>query len=269
MTWPDVVPAWLTLPLYAIVPAVIACLLHAAFRRWIPPEQLIEHHDVAGFLVSVVGVLYSVVLGFLVATVWTSFQTAQQTADIEAGYVADALAFTSALPPQHRASVQKPLARYAVEVHDVEWKTLAHGREDPRAHALLVEAVAAMLAMPPPHTADLAAALEAESNRDSLIFHLRNIGDERRLRISQARSQIPASMYEALLLGAAIVVAFAFLFGVTPVRLQMTMTALLVASIGLFLGLVIELSTPYAGPIRVSSDAWAYIIHHNIAALSR
>ena len=53
------------------------------------------HHDVAGFLVAVIGVLYAVVLGFVVVTVWTAFDDAQQTADMEAGKVADAYGFAT------------------------------------------------------------------------------------------------------------------------------------------------------------------------------
>ncbi len=43
----------------------------------------------------------------------------------------------------------------------------------------------------------------------------------------------------------------------------MTMTALLAGSIGLFFGLIVELSTPYSGQIHVSRDALDFVITSN------
>jgi hypothetical protein len=57
--------------------------------------------------------------------------------------------------------------------------------------------------------------------------------------------------------------AFTFLFGVRSYAKQMFMTALLAGSIGLFFGLVIELSTPYSGSIHVSRDSLTFVIDNN------
>jgi Na+/proline symporter len=70
-------------------------------------------------------------------------------------------------------------------------------------------------------------------------------------------------MLYALLLGALFVIAFTFFFGVRSYAKQMTMTALLAGSIGLFIGLVVVLSTPYTGPVQVSRDAWNFVIDVN------
>jgi hypothetical protein len=70
-------------------------------------------------------------------------------------------------------------------------------------------------------------------------------------------------MLEALTLGAVMVVAFAFFFGVEGFFKQMVMTALLAGSIGLFFGLVIELSLPYSGAVEISRDAWNDVIAAN------
>ena len=70
-------------------------------------------------------------------------------------------------------------------------------------------------------------------------------------------------MLEALTLGAVMVIAFAFFFGVEGFFKQMVMTALLAGSIGLFFGLVIELSLPYSGSVEISRDAWNDVIAAN------
>jgi uncharacterized protein YacL len=114
-----------------------------------------------------------------------------------------------------------------------------------------------------PPNATSAQILETNTLRAALIDSLRRIGDSRRLRVVQSESQLPAGMLEALILGAIGVIAFTFLFGVRSYLKQMTMTALLAGSIGLFFGLVIVLSTPYSGPIRVSRDSMTFVIDNN------
>jgi Protein of unknown function (DUF4239) len=251
MSWVFGISIYLALPLFAAAFAAVAILAHSLARRILPPpERLSEHHEVAGFLMGVVGVLYSVVLGFLVGTVWTAFASAQQTTDLEAGYVADAFNFAGQLPMPGRGSLQRLIARYAIVVRNADWSS-PHQRGADRSGELLGSAVR------------ITASLPANTIRDSLLESIRSIGDTRRLRLVQAASRLPAGLLEALLLGAVFVVTFTFFFGVRSYIKQMTMTALLAGSIGLFFGLIVELSTPYSGAIQVSRAAWALVIANN------
>ncbi|MGC1379759.1 MAG: hypothetical protein WA814_01905 [Candidatus Baltobacteraceae bacterium] len=263
MDWLSGIPILIALPLFAVVPAAIAVIAHSIFRKYVPPEALIEQHEVAGFLVSVVGVLYSVVLGFLVGTVWTAFATAQQTIDMEAGYLADAFGYASNVQEPQRSELQRIFAKYAIGVHDSAWSVPQHGEQDPQSIKLINDAAALTFTMPPPAHASPGAVLEASMVRTELLDGIRNIADTRRLRLIQAQSRLPPGMYEALGLGAIMVIAFAFFFGVKNYFKQMLMTALVAGSIGLFLGLIVELSTPYSGSIRVSRDAWTFVIENN------
>jgi hypothetical protein len=263
MGWLSTASVLIALPAYALIFAATAVLGHSVFRRFVPPERLREQYDVAGFLVSVVGVLYSVVLGFLVGTVWTAFSAAQDTTNLEAGYVADAFNFARQVPEPQRTELETILARYAFEVRDIEPPMLGARREDARAIALMNRAVRITVTMPAPKTRNPGEILESSMLRTALMGNLRNIGDQRRLRMLQAQSRLPPGMYEALLLGAALVIAFAFFFGIRSYFKQMAMTALVAASIGLFFGLIVELSTPYSGSIQVSRDAWTLIIDNN------
>src|SRR5271165_4868506 len=159
--------AWLSnisilaaLPLFALSFAIVAVIAHTMLRRHLPPpERLSENHDVAGFLMGVVGVLYSVVLGFLVGTVWTAFASAQQTTDLEAGYVADAFNFASQLPPPGRRALQRAIARYAITVRDADWSALANGRDDTTG-LLLYRAYRLTVTAQPPRNANSAQILE-------------------------------------------------------------------------------------------------------------
>ena len=149
MVWLSTFPAVITLPLFAVIFAAVGVATHTFVRRYLPPpERLSEHHEVAGFLVGVVGVLYSVVLGFLVGAVWTNFSTAQQTADLEAGYVGDAFNYAGQLPPSQRRPLQRLIAQYAITVKTEEWSK-PNGEASDRTAQLLARAVDIAAATPP------------------------------------------------------------------------------------------------------------------------
>jgi hypothetical protein len=256
---------WLRLLAFVLVPAFVAVLAHAVFRHFVPPERLRGQHDVAGFLVAVVGVLYSVTLGFLVVTVWTSFDTSQQTSDMEAAYVGDAFSLAASLPGSTatRSRVKDLIAAYAVDVRDREWDTLAAGKQDPRARAFLLSAIKTVIEAPTPKEPNMGETLKSEFLTESALTNLRQIADTRRLRLIQAQSRLPRPMYIVLVLGALMILSFVFFFGVESSALQLTMTALIAGSIGLQFGLIRQLSTSYQGAIRISPDAWTYVIENN------
>jgi Protein of unknown function (DUF4239) len=263
MTWLSDIAVVIALPLFALVFAAVAVLAHTALRPFLPPAEVLrENHDVAGFLMGVVGVLYSVVLGFLVGAVWTAFATAQQTADLEAGYIGDAFNFAGQLASPQRRLLQRDIARYAIAVRDASALRTTWQSADATG-TLLYDATRQAVTAQPPENASNAVILENNTLRGGVIETLRQLGDTRRLRLVQARSRLPDGMLEALILGAIGVMAFTFLFGVKSYVKQMTLTALLAGSIGLFFGLIIELSTPYSGALQVSRDALRLVIANN------
>ena len=68
-----------------IVAVVIAvCVsLHAIWQRRSKSELLRKNNDVAGFLFSAVGVIYAVVLGFVVVVVWEKYDATVANVDTE------------------------------------------------------------------------------------------------------------------------------------------------------------------------------------------
>lgn len=260
MSWLVDVPVLLTLPLFAAGAAAAAVVAHLLFRRFVPPETLRDQHDFVAALLSVVGVLYSVVLGFLVGTVWTSFDAAQQNADQEARYVAIAHSYAVDLPEPQRTRVRRIIREYAVEVRDIEWRMMRQGRIDPHANSLIEEAIQTVLAMPAPTGMLPAEALRSETIVAATVQNLRKAAENRVVRVTGVRERLPSVVFEALLLGALLVVAYALFFGSKRLWIQLTTTAMLAACIGLFFGLIVDLNAPYSGPIRVSPDTWNTVI---------
>ena len=256
-------PGWFVLVLFAAMPAFVAIVVHAWFRTKVTPDKLLPHHDVAGFLVAVVGVLYAVVLGFLVISVWAGFDVAQRNADAETNDIADVLHLALALPDPTRSRVRGLLARYAVEVRDREWRMLARGDEDYKARSLMYSAFTAMATMRPSGAEPPIEVARQASVRDAALAAFRDLTSRRRQRLLDAQSQVSTTLYFALIFGAMILLSFVFLFGVDRAALQLTMTGLVAGMIGLQIGLIFELDRPFWGAIHIRADAWDMLIRDN------
>src|SRR5262245_59477853 len=98
-------------------------------RRHSELESLEEHKEVAGFLIAVVGALYSVLLAFVVVSVWESFEdadrVAQNEADLLVSLYRDADAF-----PDDTADLRTNIRGYADSVVDDEWPAMANDQHE-------------------------------------------------------------------------------------------------------------------------------------------
>jgi hypothetical protein len=256
-------PGWFVLVLFAVVPAVVAVVIHTWFRRRVPPEKLLPHQEVAGFLVAVVGVLYAVVLGFLVISVWLSFDAAQRNADAETNDLSDILHLALALPEPTKSQIRNLVAWYAFEVRDREWPMLAYEEEDQKARSIMFSGLHTVAMMRPQSGAPSSEAARQASIRDAALAAFRDLTSRRRQRLLDAQSHVSTTLYFALITGALILLSFVLLFGVDSAALQLTMTALVAGMIGLQIGVIFELDRPFWGAVHIRSDAWDLLIRDN------
>ena len=83
----DHVPGtWLCVGIVVIAVA-LSMLGLVLVRRSVELRRLRSLHDVAGFILAVIGILYAVLLGFMVVIQWEQYTSARRDASAEAGAV--------------------------------------------------------------------------------------------------------------------------------------------------------------------------------------
>ncbi|MBV8529736.1 MAG: DUF4239 domain-containing protein [Candidatus Eremiobacteraeota bacterium] len=239
----------------AIVAAVVALfvVLHALLQRRLKSEVLRRHNDVAGYLFSAVGVLYAVVLGFVVVVVWQKYDGAVSNVENEIDAVGNLYHVVDGYPPALRAPIRTGLRDYAETVVRVEWPAMARNDDIPDQGSQQLEAVAYRVdAFAPANLKEFAAQQAAIANEQRLF-------DARRARLIEAVPAVPSVLWFALIVGALSMVAFCFIFGVENRPAQLMMTAILVGLIGILFVVIEEFSTPFSGSVKISDDGWAYL----------
>ncbi len=241
----------------AIIVAIVAgaVVAHALFQRRFRAEQLRRHNDVAGYLFSAVGVIYAVVLGFVVVVVWEKYDATAANVTTEVAAVADLYRSVGGFSNPVRDRVRAELCEYARRVAYREWPHMSDPRDDRRDLALLERAAYRIDAYQPRTVAESNAQQMAMTQRTRLF-------DARRLRYYQAVPSIPAVLWVALYAGALAMLAFAFLFGVENRPMQLLMTAILAGVIALLFVVIGEFDQPFSGSVRLSPDAWIALLRH-------
>lgn len=217
-------------------------------RRVVPASRLAGNHDVAGFIFGVVGMIYAVLVAFVVIIVWQQFDSASQGVNREADDMKSISRLARGFPEPIRTEVRTTLLNYAEMTVEKEWPAMISGGESREVGRMFDRLWL------------LVDDFEPKSGRETVFYTefvrtLINLGNDRRLRIFASTGSLPATMWFVLIFGGLVTVTFTYFFGVERTRAQALMTILLTIEIGLSLLVIAALDHPFTGDVRVGSES--------------
>ncbi|MBX6313655.1 MAG: DUF4239 domain-containing protein [Isosphaeraceae bacterium] len=218
-------------------------------RRRIDARILKACHEVGGYLLSVVGTLYAVLLGLIVVDAMSVFQEAHQTTEQEANALADLVLLAKQLPEGRRREMIRLASRYADLVIDREWEEMDRGQCSAEARHAALELIDAAFRCEPHSESE-------QALHDARVAAALQLWNSRRCRIELSARGIPALKWYVLILGGVITIFFTFFFIVESLKIQALMTALITVSIALNIFLVAMFGYPYSGDLRVDPSCY-------------
>ncbi|MBV8149522.1 MAG: DUF4239 domain-containing protein [Candidatus Eremiobacteraeota bacterium] len=232
-----------------IVGGFLAATLVAGYLvgRFTSREIRLQHNDLAGFILAVIGVVYAVLLGFVAIGVWERFENAESRTYDEAANLTVVYRDASSFPQGHQ--LRAGITRYAQTVIDEEWPKMLQGSRSLAARRE-VEALDLTVRSLPVNNAR-----EQNIHAEMLQAMDTTLGD-RDERTSIDAHGINVVMWVVLALGAFITVGFTYLFGFRQTLMQQLMIGSLSVLIGLMLFLTFSLDYPFRGDIAVAPDAF-------------
>ena len=222
-------------------------------QRKVPVARRREHNDVAGFIFSVLGVAYAVLLGLMVVAVWQGWEEAESTATDEVNELAAIFWIAHGLPEPEGRRMQELARAYAREVVRDEWPAMAGGEESQKAWDLLDGMRGAVEAQSPATRAQ-------ELRYEQELQRIHELADARQERLLHADAGLPFILWAVLLIGGVIVVCFTYLFGLQNTFVHTLMVAALALTISLVLFTVGALDYPFRGDVRVGPDAFVSVL---------
>lgn len=222
-------------------------------RHRIPLPVLQTQHEVAGFIIGVLGAIYAVLLAFVVVVVWNQFEDAKTTVEKEANQLNDLSRIAQGFSAPAQQRLLDGIRIYTEQVVSDEWKTMSEGRASTKAQAAME------------NLWQTYRELEPQTNRENALYaesldRLSDISDNRRLRIHASRDDVPAVVQVLLWGGGLITIAFTYFFGVKSLRAQALMTAALAGVVAFILFLVVVLDNPFHGYLRVTPESMQEVL---------
>ncbi len=185
-------------------------------HRTLSTNDFIRHNEVGGFIMSVAGALYAVVLGFMTVAAWQHLSDARLLVSQEAAASVDAWHTALGLPPASRERVQKAVLDYDTTMFAVEWPKMRNDLSDVQGDAILMSAINAAMSFVPADGRQSNA--QAATMQQLGILH-----DMRQRRLSGNAGGISWFEWSVLILGAICVIAFCWLFGLANPRVHVLM----------------------------------------------
>jgi uncharacterized protein DUF4239 len=232
-----------------VIIMVASGVLTFLIRKYVPIDFLKAHHDVAFVIFLQTGVIYGVLLAFVVSTTWAQYNAAAQHAEQEASNLLELWHLKSVFPLALQKTVTHDLIHYFHSVISQEWVLMAQAQEDNQVEKDLDDLQKTYFKFKP-HTFG-----ESDLYTESLR-HLANIREYRRLRLFEARQVIPPIMWWILILMGISVVEISYFFGMRYIWSQTILIMGLVAMITSLLLLIRLLDNPFAGDLRVHPVAF-------------
>ncbi|MBV8146511.1 MAG: DUF4239 domain-containing protein [Gammaproteobacteria bacterium] len=214
-------------------------------RRRVRLERLRGNNEVAGFKFAVIGVLYAVLLAFVVIISWERFYDAEKAITAEAGAAATVYRLSRGLDQTSGAALRTNMSAYLNSVLADEYAAMARGHSSPMTTRVLSDLYDVAVRYRPAdlHDSDL---------QKDLLTELDQLTQARRERLVMSEGTVPPVIWFVLLLGAALTISFTFFFGTQNLLAQSLMTGVLAAVILSAVIVVVALDRPYTGAVIVS-----------------
>ncbi|MBX9671596.1 MAG: DUF4239 domain-containing protein [Candidatus Obscuribacterales bacterium] len=218
-------------------------------RKIVGLEKLQELHEISGDMLSVIGTLYAVLLGFVVVDAMTNVQNMRYNVEQEANALGNIYLSADGLPADLRNRMHSYCQNYLTIVVGQEWKAMADGKSIDEAHVLTWKMWR------------LATHLDAstqgdQSIKDRILEELSDLSDNRRTRLVTATHGIAPIMWVLLISGGVFTMVFTYFFGLENIVAQSIMTALIAITLSLNIWLVYLFGYPFSGDVNVTPEAF-------------
>jgi hypothetical protein len=230
------------------------CLLFTAIglllvRRFFHKLDFKQHHEVAGYLLAVIGTMYSVLLGLIVVNVQTKFDQARLMAETEANCCSDLYNLSRGLPQEARIAIRIPLRDYYVVVQNQNWEDVSEG-------SAVEGSIPAYQSM-----WKAIAAYQPVGNRETSCYQtmlqtMKELSDARRFRVIARRRGLSPIIWCVLITGAALTILFTFFFWVESTITQVALTIFVALFISLNMLLVKLFENPYRSELMIKHGAF-------------
>lgn len=249
------VPSWLLVTVTTLLSALFAVTVLKMLRRKFPWDKFKENHEVGGFLFNALGLIYAVIVAFVMYISWGEHSEAMNYSDNEVSQLRELYYSSSAFDAHHRDQIRSTIRSYIVSVIDDEWPAMTKGKHSEKSRKEFYRLW------------DIYLGMNDINDQKTLSVYQRSLGDlndlsdYRIMRLATIKKGIPTVVWTVIVIGALTSVGFSLFFGTRDVQIQAAMTALFAMTNALILLLIFFLDNPFSGDTGVQPIIFKEFLH--------
>lgn len=228
---------------------VVSMLFLVGLDRVWPSDKRRNYNSLIGSQLSILGTTYAVILGFMLFAVWTAYREADLNADLEANAVVDIYHLAEGLPEPQRERLQDLARSYADEAVNQDWPQMAASEEPTQSSEIDAGMWKIATSVRPTSQAE-------QTSQDHVLSELSALTEHRFTRVLQNTTRLPKVLWCVLLVGGALTIVSACMFGSQNRRLQALQVFSLALLVSLSLVAIADIHRPFHGVIRIRASAF-------------
>jgi hypothetical protein len=250
LQWPLSVNVSIIVTLSVAVPWVAVRLA----RRLAPQPTQEGSDELVGFTYGVYGLIYGVLLAFVIVITWERFAETEKLVMHETALLSELWRDSLVARPFIREDVQKNLVAYATSVVEDEWPSMAaEGRAHPRTEQIYENLWAITYHFAP--QTKLQEAYMAE-----YLARMNDLSAARRMRLLHSRMEVSGVLWLALVIGAVPAVAYPLLFSCRQQWIQVVVVGSVMMIVMLGLLVTLSLQHPFSGTVSIEPEAFRQLL---------
>jgi hypothetical protein len=208
-------------------------------RRRVKLATLHSLHQVAGYMMAVVGTMYSVLLGFVIVDSMHHMQDVREIVAAEASGLANIFLCSEGLPLEKKTIIRTLCHQYANDVINDEWHSLRSGLYSQKSFHGEFRLWKEIASYQP-------TTVREQQIDEQLLQQVCQMTQNHRSRVVSASHGVAPIMWLVLSIGGIFTIGFTYFFAVADLRIQILMTAMLTVTLSLNLFLVYVFGNPMA-----------------------
>jgi hypothetical protein len=227
--------------LYAVAGVLVA-------RKYVHRHVAEGHNDVLVPLFLTAGVIYAVLLGFMVVAVWESYDSAHANATEEAALLVPLYRQTGDMAPEKGEEMRRLIREYSEDVIKDEWNNLREtGQASQKARKDIGDIVRFFGTLTPATKVREIIAAQFLQTFSQVIV-------DRNKRVLQASESLSWVMWLGAAGGGIITIGMSFILFMDRAWPHVLMTSVMSALIGMLLFMMAMLSRPFVGPLALQPE---------------
>ncbi|MGA2553259.1 MAG: hypothetical protein ABSF20_00560 [Smithella sp.] len=208
----------------------------------------------ASAIFNAFGIIYAVIVAFVVFSSWSSYDTTRKNVEIEANKIAALFLDAGAFDDPLKKNIRVAVTNYTKTIVEEEWPLMATGVRGPAnsrdAHRAIWDAYM---------NVDIKTIKNPYMYQESLS-QLNSMTEYRRLRRFSSMSSTPLALWLVLIVGGIISVTYTLLFGSKHIKTHCLMTSAYTIINSMALYLIYFLDHPFTGYSAISDEPFRSIL---------